>query len=383
MARKKQVPDVLPDESKSLEIIKPNSKKKSVDIDTGSGSMSFNRFEMQISQTLHMAIELYDNLDYLLILDYYDDITVFEDENNPEVVSYYQMKTSEDSISINTAITENWLAKLYAQLERPEWIVKELGLITNCPLKVIVEVKDIEGKSKKETKNYSAEKTSFSRFNPITICKVKQDIAKKAGIKVEDVDLSKFVHMRTTLSIPKHREIVEQEMGDFLQKKYSRITIDSVKTIFGAMLEVLTKRQQYELLSGDASQKEVRAKKGIAKSDFVRIIDEAMIISVPAFSEVHKIAGFTEDEKYKASFEYTNILADSQTKQDSFTGVFVQVRRLCQNERKNSGESIWDYANRLCDILYRNHSVVEVLYNRMYICILIVCIIVNEGRKAV
>ena len=37
------------------------------------------------------------------------------------------------------------------------------------------------------------------------------------GIDVEDVDLSKFVHIRTTLSIPKHREIVEQEMGGLLK----------------------------------------------------------------------------------------------------------------------------------------------------------------------
>ena len=32
-------------------------------VDTSSGSMSYNRFEMQVSQTLHMAIEIFDNLD--------------------------------------------------------------------------------------------------------------------------------------------------------------------------------------------------------------------------------------------------------------------------------------------------------------------------------
>ena len=116
--------------------------KSDITVDTGSGSMSYNRLEMQVSQTLHMAIEFFDNLDYLLVLDYYDDITLFENESNPEIVSYYQMKTNEESISISTAIREDWLTKLYAQLERPEWIVKELGLITNCPLKVSVSMKD-------------------------------------------------------------------------------------------------------------------------------------------------------------------------------------------------------------------------------------------------
>ena len=79
------------------------------------------------------------------------------------------------------------------------------------------------------------------------------------------------------------------------------------------MLEVLTKRQQYELLSKDTPHNEVRVKKGIAKSDFIRIIEEAMIISIPTFEEIYKVAGFKEDEKYKASYEYTSILGDSQT----------------------------------------------------------------------
>ena len=216
-------------------------------VDTGSGSMSYNRFEMQVSQTLHMAIEIFDNLDYLFVLDYYDDITIFDKEDDPETVSYFQMKTNEESISINTAITKDWLVKLYAQLENTDWLVKELGLITNCPLVVSVTTKKDNGKNEKERKLFTSEKTSFMEFNPVTISKIKEDIAKKKGVDVGSVDLTKFFHIRTTLSIPSHREIVEQEMGDFLHSKYPRITMDSVKAIFGAMMDILTRRQQYEL----------------------------------------------------------------------------------------------------------------------------------------
>lgn len=73
---------------------------------------------------------------------------------------------------------------------------------------------------------------------------IKKDIANKKGIRKEDIDLSKFVHMRTILSIPSHKEIVEQEMGTFLHKKYPKITMDSVKTIFNTMIDLLTRRQQ-------------------------------------------------------------------------------------------------------------------------------------------
>ena len=356
-------------------------KKKEISIDTGAGSMSYNRLEMQISQALHMAIELYDSLDYLLVMDYYDDISLFENEENPEIVSYYQVKTNEDSISISTAITEDWLAKLYTQLERPEWIARELGLITNCPLKVSVSIKDETGKTKKETKLFTAEKTPFEKFNPIMVQKIKQDIAKKKGIKEEEVDLSKFAHIRTTLSIPKHKEIVEQEMGDFLHSKYPRITMDSVKTIFNAMIDIFSRRQQYELLADDARYLEVRQKKGVSKRDFERIIDEAMLISIPPFEEVQKVIPLDGEDKYKASYEYTRIMTDLHNKSESFRNVFVKVRALVQNRELKMDETAWEFAGRICEELYTDNPMTKVLYNHLYVSVLVICIIINEMRK--
>lgn len=357
------------------------NEKTEITVDTSAGSMSYNRFEMQVSQTLHMAIELYDSLDYLLVMDYYDDITLFEDEKNSEIVSYYQMKTNEESISINTAIKEDWLTKLYTQLERPEWLVKELGLITNCPLKVSVSMKDVAGKKKTETKSYTAEKTSFEKFNPITVQKIKQDIAKKKGVKEENVDLSKFVHIRTTLSIPSHKEIVEQEMGTFLHTKYPRITMDSVKTIYNAMVDLLSRRQQYELLPDDAEYIEVRQKKGISKKDFERVIDEAMIISIPPFDEVQQVIQLDAEDKYKASYEYTRIMTDSHGKSESFTKVFLKVRTLIENREIKLDETAWEYAGSICDELYAENPMVKILYNQLYVRVLVICIIINEMRK--
>lgn len=377
--------DVLINREKktALPVVTKEKKKKNAEIvvDTNAGSMAYNRFEFQISQALHMAIEFYDSLDYLLVMDYYDDITLFENENNPESVSYYQMKTNEESISINTAIKEDWLTKLYTQLERPEWIVKELGLITNCPLKVSVSMKDVGGKKKTETKSYAAEKTSFEKFNPITVQKIKQDIAKKKGVKEEGVDLSKFVHIRTTLSIPCHKEIVEQEMGTFLHAKYPRITMDSVKTVFNAMVDLLSRRQQYELLSDDAEYIEVRQKKGISKKDFERVIDEAMIISIPPFDEVQQVIQLDAEDKYKASYEYTRIMTDSHGKSESFTKVFLKVRTLIENREIKSDEAAWEYAGIICDQLYAENPMVKILYNQLYVRVLVICIIINEMRK--
>lgn len=93
--------------------------------------------------------------------------------------------------------------------------------------------------------------------------------------------MSKFVHIRTTFSIPNHKGVVENEMANFLYRKYPKISIDSVKTIYSTILELMTKKQQYELLPENASFEEVRRYKGITKKDFSRIIETAMSISIP------------------------------------------------------------------------------------------------------
>lgn len=352
---------------------------KPVSVDTKAGSLTYNRFEMQVSQTLHMEIELYSDLNYLLVLDHYDDITLFDDDVAPETVSYYQMKTSEDSISIDTAISEEWVAKLYEQLSDPEWVVKELGLITNCPLKVSVKTKDDDGKQHSEEKKYMAEKTPFLSFNPIMVNKIKTDIAKRKGISVNEVDLSKFVHMRTTLSIPKHREIVEQEMSSFLQGQYPRITVEAAKTVFGAMMDLLSRRQSYEALDKNASFVEVRQKKGVSRSDFSRIIEESMYISIPTFQEIEGWMGYLEEEKPTAALEYTKILPDVQSKSESFAVLYRQVRSVCQSNPKHDEESVKDYCDRVYGVLPCRNPI----YNKTYVGILVVSILINEWRRSV
>ena len=235
---------------------------------------------------------------------------------------------------------------------------------------------------KRERKLFTSEKTSFLEFNPVTISKIKEDIAKKKGIDVDSVDLTKFFHIRTTLSIPRHREIVEQEMGDFLHRKYPRITMDSVKTIFGAMMDILTRRQQYELLDDSASFSEVRNKKGVSKRDFERVIEEAMLISIPTFEEISRVLSFQEDDKYKASYEYTLILSDAQTKSETFTSLFKKVRAMMKENKRGAEKSLKQYSEELCKKLYSVHPDIELIYNKTYISILIACITISEMRRS-
>lgn len=255
-----------------------------------------------------------------------------------------------------------------------------MGFITNCPLKIITTYKDENGKNRRNKELLTSSRTPFTSFNKNTIEKIRKDIATKRDISVDEVDLSKFVHIRTTFSIPNHKEVVENEMANFLYGKYPKISIDSVKTIYATILELMTKRQQYELLPDNAPYEEVRRYKGVTKKDFSRIIETAMNISIPPFEDILRIANLSDD-KYEASFEYTRIMADSQRKSDSFSRVFKNLADLHQQQKRMTSETAWQYANRMCDLLYGKNPNIELIYNRTYICVLSICILINEMRK--
>lgn len=334
-------------------------------IDTKSGSIAYNRLDMQVSQALHLAIEIYNDLDFLLVLDHYDDITLFDDALNADTVSYYQMKTTDLSFTLNTIIKEDWIGKLYAHLRQTDVFIKELGLITNCPIK-------LENKSL-----LYAEKTPFLRFDQATIDRITNDIADKYGIAVEDVDLSKFAHIKTTLSIDRHKDIVEKETGDFLASKYPEIKHETIKTIFSSVVSLLTKAQEYERLPEDASLEEVTAKKGFTKETFDKIISTAIKISIPDFEAVRRHMGNNCDENAIA-IAFVHILADNNKMSPSYLSLFDEIEKIIESTPVNDGESTWDFSERCKRKYALEHSSSMYITDKAYINVLAICIMMNK-----
>lgn len=352
-------------------------KKKAIAIDTSSGSMAFNRFEMQISQVLHMAIELYDTRDFLFVLDHYDDITLFDDASNPQVVSYYQMKTSDEHILFSTALKDDWITKLYIQQEKSDWLVKELGLITNCP--VHISISKVEAKDKKSvTVILDKEKTPFVSFREEIISKIKGDIAEKSNISIDDVDLSKMVHIKTTLSIERHRDIVEKELTDFLNDKYSSISVDSVKTIFSTLIALLTKKQSVENLDENAVFDKVRAKKGISRSDLDKVISRSMLISIPDINAI--VPHFAEDELLNMFNAYTQISGDRMKKDIVLENLILSLDEEMQQLKIEKDETVAFYVRRISESVRNKDRYLSAIRDEMYIRVLGTCVFINKMR---
>lgn len=354
-----------------------------VKVDTASGSRSFNRFEFQLSQSLHMAIDLYNQINYLLILDHYDDITVFDLDSDPLAVSYYQVKTSDGTITIDSAIKQGWISKLYAQMQRPEdWIVKELGLITNVPLTVNFTAHskkrkvDVSGLNK-----YDAPKTPFTDFNKQVQDKLKDDIAKHCGVSRGSIDLSKLAHLHTTLSIDRHKDLTEKEMSDFLYERYPLIKLDTVKAIYSTVVALLTRQQSNERMSKDASLDDVRRHKGFSKEDFKRVINKSILMSIPTFDDVKRVVGTAIDPK-QISLSYVTILTDSNNRgNETFSNLFNETIRLMDQEPLVNYKTAWDYAQKLDGELRKQQPILCISFSENYIAVLVICIIINLTRK--
>lgn len=331
------------------------------------GSIAYNRLEMQISQTIHMAIELYDSLDYLFILDHDDDITLYDNQNQNNIVSYYQMKTSENYFLLTTILSENWLLKLHNHLLNPKNFVKELGLITNCDIKL----------SDEHTLNNN--KTPFNKINNKILKKIQEDIANKNNIPIKDVDLSKFIHIRTALSIDKHQDIAEKEMGDFLYNKYHDIKVETIKTIFNSVIALLTKRQGYEKLSEDASFEDVKSNKGFSRTDFDEIIKTAIRINIPSFQDVMQL-DLNFDESILA-LAYVKILADNNENSTSYKKMFNDVYDIVEQNNKSQNETIFEYVSK-CKKIYEKRYPLSMYIERnsVYIELIVIIIILNKQQ---
>ena len=204
----------------------------------------------------------------------------------------------------------------------------------------------------------------------------------KCGISENEIDISKFAHLHTTLTIERHKDLVEKEMEDFLYEKYPKITVDTVKGIYSALIDLLTKRQEYERLSDNAPFAEVKRFKGFTKSELKRVIDKAILLSIPTFDDVMKMSGVSSDDMVKVSLPYTQILTDSNNiKDETFQGLFNLVSEILIEKPYDEKSIPWEYGFEIADITYERKPLYKTPYNSEYIATLVICMLINASRR--
>lgn len=320
------------------------ARKSNNTVDTRSGSLAYNRLDMQVSQAIEFAIQRFDSADYLIVMDHYDDISIFDAERKPQYVSYYQMKTSKKSITISFARREGWLTKLYSHICGGTLTgicaIKELGLITNFEIKTRLELTPVY-------QDNFAIKIQFTQYDKNNIEKIKEDIKKALNISLANVDLSKLVHIKTCLTIDEHRDQAERHMNVFLCGKYPDISLGVAKMIYLSLKDILGERQRYEKLSEMDDFSKVRAHKGVSKSDFERIIEYSFLVYIPKYDVIEKWFGRGNVDLKSLKYQYDEAMLDMQRKDDLQISLFKKIRELCQRYPMEENESKMVYIDRI------------------------------------
>ena len=348
------------------------AKKSNNTVDTRSGSLAYNRLDMQVSQAIEFAIQRFDSADYLIVMDHYDDISVFDAEREPKYVSYYQMKTSEKSITIRLVLNNGWITKLYRHIcvgtLTEICSIEELGLISNCEIKTKTKLTPVY-------QDNFAIKIQFTQYDNDNIEKIKEDIIEALDISPSNVDLSKLVHIKTYLTISSHRDQAEQNMNDFLSRKYPGVSPGVTRTIYLSLRDIMSKRQGYEELSETAEFSKVRAHKGVSKSDFERIIDDSFLVCIPQYDVIEKWFGWGNVDLKSLKYQYCEVVIDMQRKDDLQISLFKKIRELCQKYPIEENESKMVYIDRIRG--YLDDTRYDT-FDNLYIAVVLGIVMINE-----
>jgi len=290
--------------------------KKDIKNDVTGGARAYNRLKMQISQSILFAVEFYTLPEFLIVMDYYDDISIFKGETMENEVCHYQMKTSDNSITLAHIFKEDWLVKLYNHIKSGKFNVEEIGLIITG---------DIKDGNKKIISN---PQTQFNSMEQNIQDKIKEHLAEKCNCPLDEVDFSKFVFIKTELTISSHKKLAEQQFGELLHNINSNIGLGLAKSIFNTLFQLLSDKQAVEL--DEKAEKElVKKHKSFSRKDLKNIIGEHQKIDLPQFKEIEKyIYQENIDECRKG---YLNILDDSRENNGQYYELFDKIRESIKN----------------------------------------------------
>ncbi len=294
------------------------------------GSIAYNRLDFQISQAMLLAVEWEDCEDYTIVMDFYEDIAIFEGIQGN--VSLFQIKTSEEPFTLSHILREDWFKKLCKHIKAYGDRVKELSLITNCPIKLK------NGTIKKDKKTYITKVLSGDLLQ-----KVLKNIEEEQEIPKQLLD-DILTHRKTTLGIDNHDHLSEKFFADFIQRKYSSIELRLANAITTTVRELLRTAQKEESLSIDTEEDYVFQLKGVSKETLNKVIEDAAYVEPLDFDTVEKFTPLEiRDTLYKP---YIELLNDRKKNRSSYKNIYFSLKNVVTHELLRPKETVWQFCCR-------------------------------------
>lgn len=233
-----------------------------------SGARSANRFDYQKDWAICLLLKLYnEQSDFLLILDYHDDIVVLDSEINPSYCSFYQVKTKDNGVwKINDLIRKEGnnsiLGKLYEHKIRFKDNVKELSIVSNAKI-------DVKLKNDKTCNELS--KIPFSDLDEKEINIICNAIQEHYSLP-ESPELKDIMYfLYTDLSLHDHSNHVVGKIDKFINELEKK---GNSRSFYIALHDELKRKNDREFLSDTWDN--LKEKKAIGFNKFDNFIKSAL-----------------------------------------------------------------------------------------------------------
>lgn len=265
------------------------------------GSRAKNRLTIQISFAIQLIMDFYES-DFLVLMDYIEDVSIIKNLSSPDQIHLYQVKTKTagSSYTLATIIREEWYQKLYDNAIKYKASLVEASVVCNT------EVIDDKLSVFPNQKTFLSDEAIKANAN-----RIKEAIAKDQKIDISEVDLSKYCFVKSTLTIDKHKEEVEHQFESFLLRRDENIQVTLARSIYIFLYSELDIKFGVELSEHCTDLNEIFSSKGISSKEIEEIIICGLGVQLPnrdRLYELFETKTVTEIRNYNHA--YTNLRID-------------------------------------------------------------------------
>lgn len=232
------------------------------------GEIAQRGFDYQSCWALSEMLEYeLEERDYVFIFEYHDDVIIFDRENNPQNLTFVQVKTRETHWTPNSLYNATKSAPI--SIIAKQFLLQKafLGYAHKAPklmfvTNAVVKFPKVGGR------------TSFdaNTLQPDDQDKIKQAVAKQAVINETDIDLSTLKFVQSSLSLHDHTTHLKGKLCDFLSKKYEISTNLHIDPLISLLTTECREKSKFK--SGDITEiADLVSKKGFSSKAFNEIID--------------------------------------------------------------------------------------------------------------
>lgn len=239
-----------------------------------SGARTASRYHFQQNWALCKLLELYsDDSEFLMLLDYHEDIVILDHEASPEKADFFQIKTKDSGtwtiaqlakkkIGKDGVLLQSILEKLYSAHKLCGENARKLCFVSNQAVKLQLN----NGKTTKEEVNNCSFLTMASSEKECIHKCIEGD-----NPSVSDfVGLSKIITCKTSLSLDDHETHTKGCIVKFFQDLYPDKPIQ-ITSVYRALLDEIRQKTTTDD-KGYSDFSSLTKSKGISRSSFHKII---------------------------------------------------------------------------------------------------------------